>query len=159
MTEPGITIQVIERGALDAMAPILAAPFDPAFNEAWTAAQIESALLIPGTRVCALIDRGRSVAFILDRVVAAECEILLLGVCPGDRRKGYGRQLVNHVIHRCRNVGVQALFLEVRENNSALLFYQGLGLERLGRRVGYYKDVHGQLHDAITMRANIRVDT
>jgi ribosomal-protein-alanine N-acetyltransferase len=70
-----------------------------------------------------------------------EAELLRLAVAPGERRRGVARALVTGGIERLRPAGIETCFLEVRTNNDgAIAFYQALGFERVGRRLGYYRD-------------------
>lgn len=74
--------------------------------------------------------------------------IVTIDVAPGFRRRGVGRQLMEHIEGRMRHLGARWLRLEVAVDNSAgLSFYAGLGFVRIGQIRGYY---HGTL-DAVVM--------
>lgn len=83
-------------------------------------------------------------------------QVMTLGVAPGAQRRGTGRLLLDRLVRRARELGAQALLLEVRvDNAAALALYAGAGFEVLGRRPRYYQpeDV-----DAFTMRLALTVD-
>lgn len=68
-------------------------------------------------------------------------DVLTVGVDPARRRQGIGLVLMRELIREAARMGVQSLFLEVRESNgSARGLYEKLGFQLLGKRPGYYKD-------------------
>lgn len=146
-------IEVIEGSGHDvaAIMPVMDSAFDPAFGEAWTAAQCLSTLSMPGSLLlCARSDHA-TLGFALSRGVTDEEELLLIAVSPAARRNGVGRILVENLISNARHSGRALLFLEVRDGNPALSFYQEMGFRPLGRRPSYYKGQDGSRHDSITM--------
>jgi [ribosomal protein S18]-alanine N-acetyltransferase len=65
----------------------------------------------------------------------------LLNVCIRRESQGfgYGRELVVHMLERCRNFGASVLFLEVRPSNHvAGNLYETLGFNEIGIRRNYY---------------------
>jgi len=83
--------------------------------------------------VCA----GAIVAFLVSRKVAEdEFELLNMAVAPNERRQGFGKSLLEHVLRL--NSGVW--YLEVRASNEAAArLYEGIGFHRSGRRREYYQ--------------------
>ncbi len=58
-----------------------------------------------------------------------------------EKRKGYGKYLINFLIDRLKEKGVKKLFLEVRESNRpAKSLYTSLGFNEINVRKNYYKD-------------------
>lgn len=81
------------------------------------------------------------VGFILGRTIGNEAEILNLAIEPGWRRAGAGTALVSALRKQYDAGEIVRVFLEVRESNrGAIVFYEGLGFQRVGKRVGYYRD-------------------
>lgn len=71
--------------------------------------------------------------------VAQQAELGDLAVDPGWRRRGIGAALLTHVMNQAAQLGVQELFLEVRESNTgARSLYDRFGFRVVGRRTGYY---------------------
>ena len=89
---------------------------------------------------------GVVAAFLVARNVAEdEFELLNMAVAPSQRRRGYGRALLQEVLERFRGVW----FLEVRASNEAAqALYEGLGFHQCGRRREYYRS---PVEDAIEL--------
>ena len=72
-------------------------------------------------------------------VVLDECHILNVAVHPDHRRKGIGRQLVEHMM--AVRDGIRDVYLEVRPTNrAAVQLYKRMGFDVIGLRKGYYQD-------------------
>jgi ribosomal-protein-alanine N-acetyltransferase len=84
---------------------------------------------------------GRVVGYILFWHVVDEVHLLDVAVAPGERRKGIGRALVEHMLgYVAENAAVKVL-LEVRAGNeAAIALYEKLGFAHLGVRARYYDD-------------------
>lgn len=140
----------------------LAAIHEECFRAPWTGDDL--AALLKNERTLGLvlykrprIGQRRPVAFILVRRAADEGEILTLAVDPAQRARGYGRRLVEEALRRLWQLGIEAVFLEVDEDNiPAVKLYQGLGFAVVGRRKGYYRDTEGSHGDALVMRVQLR---
>lgn len=79
-------------------------------------------------------------------------EVHLLNVCvrPDCRRKGIARNLLQRAVQRAKQMGKKQLWLEVRASNtSAIALYQGLGMQQVGRRPGYYQRPGANAEDAL----------
>lgn len=134
-----------------AIMPVMEGAFDPAFGEAWTAAQCLSSLALPGSQLLIARNSAGVQGFTLSRWVADEEELLLIGVARSARRQNIGRQLVQAVIGKARHGQRASIFLEVRDGNPAYAFYRQIGFEPFGRRPNYYRGKDGSRHDSITM--------
>lgn len=147
------TIALSEGSAFDitAVMEVMTTAFDPCFGEAWTAQQCLGILDMPGVWLT-LARIGESVAgFALGRVIVDEAELLLIGVAPAYRRRGIGRALLDSAMAAARARGAAKLHLEVREGNDAVLLYQGVDFEQVGRRRDYYRGADGTLFDALSL--------
>ena len=129
---------------------VMVQAFEPQFGEAWTAAQTRGMMQMPGTHL--LIGRlgDEPVAFALVRQVLDEAELMLLGVSPDYRRKGYGHALLQRTIDFITSTGCTHYFLEVRDGNPARYLYASAGFTQYNRRPGYYRGTDGTLFDAIS---------
>lgn len=69
---------------------------------------------------------------------------------------GYGKQILNFVLARCREKNMRDLFLEVRASNSvAQHLYRGMGFQKIDRRYNYYESVQGREHaDVFALELN-----
>ena len=86
-------------------------------------------------------DEGGVKGFCLAAAVAGEVELQLLAVQENFRRKGIAHCLVSELMHWARGMSAENIFLEVRESNlGAITFYQQLGFQSNGKRLGYFKN-------------------
>lgn len=82
-------------------------------------------------------------------MAADEGDITNVSVKKELQSQGIGTMLIQELASRTKEMGVEKIFLEVRESNAvALALYEKQGFERMGVRKNYYKD---PVEDAITM--------
>jgi ribosomal-protein-alanine N-acetyltransferase len=136
---------------LDAVMHVMADSFDPAYGEAWTAAQCAGLLPMPGVWLDLARDRGGVIGFSLSRIVANEAELLLLAVRTAAQRRGVGKLLVERFIDEAKTRGAERLHLEVRDGNHAVKLYEEYGFSLVGRRRNYYSGPDMRCFDALTM--------
>lgn len=83
-------------------------------------------------------------------------QLLLIAVEPDMQGKGLGKLLLEQGEQHARQLGLETVFLEVRESNhSAQGFYQRCGYELVGRRKNYYLTASGQREDALLMQKKV----
>lgn len=88
-------------------------------------------------------------------MAVGEGHILNCCVAPTWQGRGFGLQLMEHLIATARDHKTEFLFLEVRPSNRAALgLYQRLGFETIGLRRGYYPADQGH-EDAVVMRLDL----
>jgi [ribosomal protein S18]-alanine N-acetyltransferase len=150
-------IEVIEGDAHDiaSIMPVMKSAFNPAFGEAWTAAQCMALLSIPESRLLIARKNETVVGFAISRWVLDEEELMMIGVDRQFQRLGVASQLLDKVIQCARNSSRKQIFLEVRVNNQAISFYEASGFHSIGRRKEYYRSDNGTKIDATTMRFSI----
>lgn len=79
--------------------------------------------------------------FLVARYVPSEWELENIVVAPAIRRMGIGRQLIDTLLVQARQTNSIAVFLEVRESNTAARsLYKKLGFMETGRRKAYYSN-------------------
>ena len=135
--------------------PVMATAFDPMFREAWTQSQVESALLIPGTKLFVATRNDCPVGFALVRSLFEECELLLIAVLPAMREQRIGSALIQYTLAVAKVSSVLKLFLEVRITNGAISFYHRHGFKVIGERPNYYRNKCGEPLNALTMTVDI----
>ena len=116
------------------------------FSDPWSFEAISAALALPHLRFLVAEDAGRGgggasalVGYVVALVMADEGEIADVAVAPDARRRGIGRLLLERMTAEVVEAGARALYLEVRESNTAArALYQSLGFAQVGRRRGYY---------------------
>jgi [ribosomal protein S18]-alanine N-acetyltransferase len=140
---------------LAAVMIIMSEAFDPKFGEAWTAAQCESMLMLPGSALLIAYVDEHPAAFALMRSFAGEAELLLIATRPCYQRHHIGRSLINFLLADCLAAEITLIHLEVRADNMALSFYKRTGFEQVGIRKNYYRGALGRQTDAITLNMRI----
>ncbi len=84
--------------------------------------------------------------------VLGEGHILNCCVAPDWQGRGFGHQLMEHLLDIARGYVTECLYLEVRPSNTpAVKLYQHLGFEGIALRRGYYPADNGR-EDALIMR-------
>jgi ribosomal-protein-alanine acetyltransferase len=103
------------------------------------------------TRMALVIeDQQSTYGFLIARGVEREWEIENIAICASLRRRGLATRLLNEFIQTIRLQNAKAVFLEVRESNTAARrLYEKCGFEPTGRRHHYYRDPE---EDAILFR-------
>lgn len=145
---PSIRISEANMTALGSVMEIMRAAFDPAYGEAWNAAQCAAILDGPGVWLLLAEYGGAPAGFALTRAIAGEAELLLIAVHPEARSNGVGAALLGAVLTDCRKRLVERVFLEVRACNPAISLYAGFGFSKVGERPNYYRGADGTLYDA-----------
>ncbi|MFT4269616.1 MAG: ribosomal protein S18-alanine N-acetyltransferase [Pantoea sp.] len=94
---------------------------------------------------------GRLVGFAITQVVLDEASLFNIAVDPDFQRRGYARQLLQHLIAELEKREVMTLWLEVRASNlAAIALYEQLEFHQVSRRPNYYPTASGR-EDAIIM--------
>lgn len=127
------------------------------FPQGWDATSFPRFLADPACITLVAGRIGDLAGFILARSAADEADIVTLAVAPHARCKGVGRLLVEALADALRGRGVQALFLEVgEENHAAVSLYSRAGFREAGRRAGYYAaQGRAPSRDALLLRLDL----
>ncbi|EHD23123.1 MULTISPECIES: ribosomal protein S18-alanine N-acetyltransferase [Brenneria] len=98
-----------------------------------------------------LSHNGQMAAYAITQVVLDEATLFNLAVHPDHQRRGFGRQLLEHVINELEQRGIVTLWLEARASNQpALALYESLGFNEVSLRRDYYPTAAGR-EDAVIM--------
>jgi ribosomal-protein-alanine N-acetyltransferase len=82
---------------------------------------------------------GEMLGFLVARHLAPEWELENIVVAPTARRIGLGMRLIQALLVKARETNSEAVFLEVRESNTAArALYEKTGFALTGRRKAYY---------------------
>jgi ribosomal-protein-alanine N-acetyltransferase len=133
------------------------------FSDPWTFETFSAALALRHLRFLVAEEAGgagergggepRLVGYVVALVMADEGEIADVAVAPEARRRGIARVLLERVAADAVEAGVRALYLEVRESNSAArALYRSLGFAQVGVRRGYYQRPS---EDALLLRRDL----
>ncbi len=89
------------------------------------------------------------VSYYLVQTAKFEQELHTFAVKPELRRRGIGRQMMEHMLEKARGRGVEYIYLQVRPSNQeAKELYNSLGFAEIGMRRNYY---HNNFEDALVM--------
>jgi ribosomal-protein-alanine N-acetyltransferase len=102
-------------------------------------------------------DAGQIVSYGIVAMGAGEAHILNLCVAGHMRGRGIGRRMLQLLLERSQQAGMQDVFLEVRPSNPhAIALYQSLGFNEVGRRRAYYQAEVGR-EDALVLKLSMPV--
>ena len=123
------------------------------FGDPWSARAIREAMQSETSQAYVADESGKLLGFVLGRTSGPEAEILDLAVLPNMRRRGIARALLRAVRDAVTRVGVEEIFLEVRESNrAAISLYEGEGFRAVGMRHRYYRN---PLENALVLRVAV----
>jgi len=94
-----------------------------------------------GHTCVSVCERGGEIVGVLQwRNLGNEAEILDLAIRLAQRRQGIASFLLREFLQALRGLGIQRIFLEVRESNApAFSLYRSFGFAISGRRENYYR--------------------
>jgi len=137
--------------------PAIASLHAMCFEDAWHTEFLGRILSARGAFGLFSCPSGKALGFILCRSSGQDGEILSLAVAPGLRRKGLGGVLLEAAMTYAAEQTIEALFLEVAEDNlAARHLYQKFGYAIVGRRSKYYRRRYGPSVDALTLRCKLK---
>ena len=126
------------------------------FRRGWSDGEFERLLLERNTIAHRAVVGGRLAGFILSRLTAGEAEILSVAVASARRGRGLARRLLDLHLRRLAGLGIQAVFLEVDEDNQpARRLYRRAGFREVGRRAGYYPQSAANAAAALVLRRDL----
>jgi ribosomal-protein-alanine N-acetyltransferase len=106
----------------------------------WTPARVQHFISGPESSVVVARRDRQIAAFAIMHFGDEVAHLNLLAVAPEHRRQGLGRQLMGWLTTTAIEAGVFRINLELRvRNESARIFYEGLGFDQMGVVQGYYQ--------------------
>ena len=141
------------RKALPEDLPMIAEIEKLSFHTPWSFESIESFYYRKTSDIYVWRDRNRISGYIIAEHVLDQAELHRIAMVPFIRKMGIGTLLFREFRRRYQEIGVETIYLEVRESNEAAYqFYLKNGFEEYGRRAKYYKD---PIEDAVLMFKDI----
>ena len=98
-----------------------------------------------------LIENNQIIGFAICQTVSDEATLFNIAIVPSHQGNGLGKLLLNELIARLKEKGVQTLWLEVRESNSARFLYEKIGFNEVDIRKNYYPKPSGGRENAVVM--------
>lgn len=91
--------------------------------------------------------------FCIQMIAPDVAHLLVIAVARDAQRRGYGKQMLEHLTRLARGAGTEGIVLEVRpSNHGALAFYAEEGFVQIGVRRDYYPAARGQREDALILK-------
>jgi len=109
-----------------------------AYTFPWTQKIFHDCLKV-GYEACVAEKQGKLIGYGIISIAAREAHILNLCVHPHWQKRGYGEQILRHLLDKAKLKQVDTIFLEVRiSNQTAIDLYQKIGFNQIGLRHHYY---------------------
>ncbi|MFW5487460.1 MAG: ribosomal protein S18-alanine N-acetyltransferase [Desulfovibrio sp.] len=123
------------------------------FTFPWTEEQLRVGVREQVVHVLGIWKNKRLIAYCSFYIAAEQADIVNIAVLPEFRRKGLGNNLLKGVLQYAARIGIERMFLEVRESNDAArTLYRSNGFTQVGLRAKYYPD-NGE--DALVMALDL----
>lgn len=98
-----------------------------------------------------LDEGGRPLGYYIAMQVLDEVTLMDIVVCEEQQGKGLGKMLLQHLVDHCNQHGIQQIWLEVRQSNTAAInLYDNAGFVLVEQRTDYYPSAKGK-EDALIM--------
>lgn len=98
-----------------------------------------------------LIENNQIIGFAICQTVLDEATLFNIAILPSYQGNGFGKLLLNELIIQLKEKGVQTLWLEVRESNTARFLYEKIGFNEVDIRKNYYPKPSGGRENAVVM--------
>lgn len=126
-----------------------------AFSNPWTLEMIQSSMASDFDHVEVMGKDGIFQGYIIYSVVCDSADLLRVAAKSEYRRQGIGTSLMEMMIKDCEKLGVQNIFLEVRQSNApAIGMYGKFGFQEISRRKRYYTS---PVEDGIVMQKEMSI--
>ncbi|MEA2039153.1 MAG: ribosomal protein S18-alanine N-acetyltransferase [Thermodesulfobacteriota bacterium] len=124
------------------------------FSSPWSLSSFIEEINRPVSHLWALTIDEKLSGYICFWMFADDIHLMNIAVHPERRGKGYGHYLLTRMIETGASMGIETVWLEVRPSNPmAIMLYEKIGFEKIGRRSKYYRDTK---EDAVVMRLSLR---
>lgn len=129
------------RRSLPKDAPEIARAESMIFTDPWSERDITALISTEGSMCYTALSGDEVIAYLIGRQISPEGEIYRIATLPSHRRRGIAYRLLDYAVKCERGNGLESLFLEVREQNSAArALYSAYGFKQIGKRKNYYKN-------------------
>ena len=120
---------------------------------AWSEQMLEDSFCLDTFYSLLIEEKGEIFAYLGATVTKWEGEILLVATAPSFRRRGYANKLITCFLNYAHIVGLEKVFLEVRESNfKAISLYEKMGFKQYNRRKGYYENTEDAINMVYTVK-------
>lgn len=110
------------------------------FSQPWSKQSLKESLEQPSYRFLVAEKEGQVIGYMGVMIVLDEADVTNVAVTSSYRHQGIGKALVSHMLNVCKQQGVTAMTLEVRESNkTAIRLYEKMGFASVGKRKNFYE--------------------
>ena len=135
------------RAARASDSSIIASMESEYFSDSWSERDVLSYICSEASMCYVAVREGEICGYMLGRKILPEGEIYRVAVKADMRERGIGYRLLSGALESELLLGVETVFLEVREGNlAARRLYLAAGFEEISVRKNYYKNHHQQEH-------------
>ncbi|MCK4742396.1 MAG: ribosomal protein S18-alanine N-acetyltransferase [Sulfuriflexus sp.] len=146
LQQPKVTVRPMRDVDVDA---VLKIELDM-YEFPWTEGILKDCLRV-GYCCWVLCEDGGIVAYAVLSIAAGESHLLNVCVSAQCQRRGYGKQLVEHMLDLAKRHDAQVCLLEVRPSNTAAVtLYEKMNFVEVGTRPAYYPAKKGR-EDALIL--------
>ena len=111
------------------------------FSDPWAKKDIFSYICSEDGMSFVATDGGEVIAYVIGKIIPPEGEIYRIAVREARRGRGIGYRLLSYALKTERGRGLESVFLEVREKNTAAIaLYSSFGFKEIALRKNYYKN-------------------
>lgn len=123
------------------------------FSTPWSKKNFEETLAYTSYKFLVAKSGEEVVGYIGLLMTGTEADITNVAVASSEQKKGIGSKLVSAVLEEAKALGVDTIFLEVRESNEkAMKLYKKFNFLPISVRKNYYQN---PLEDAIIMSVDL----
>ncbi|WAJ69338.1 ribosomal protein S18-alanine N-acetyltransferase [Catenovulum adriaticum] len=102
-----------------------------------------------------LANSDQLLGYVFSDHVAGEVSIMNICISPQYQRKGFAKQLLNHLVSHSQAINAETLWLEVRESNiAARALYNELDFNEIAVRKNYYPVISANQKKPINNKEN-----
>ena len=124
------------------------------YNFPWTRGIFNDCLKV-GYFCMVLQQQGKIIAFSIMSVAADESHLLTIVVAKDKQGQGFGKKMLDEMIHLATKNDANTMYLEVRiSNKAAIQLYHQRGFNELGVRSNYYPAEQGR-EDALILALDL----
>lgn len=137
-------------------AELLTRIHEECFPRYWNRDSFTNFFTVKNTFAVLVENAGELAGMMVYRVVEEQADIITLATRPAFQRQGIAHKLLADALTHCKELGAEAMFLEVEEgNHAAIALYERAGFAHQGRRKLYYQQLNGTYTDALVMRKKL----
>lgn len=123
------------------------------FTDSWTAGAFNTCFINPFYNISVATLDDEVIGYGIMKCIYEDGELIRIAIDKSLRGQGIGSAFLHKLIQSAKGIGVEKVFLDVRESNKdAISMYEKLGFERYEVSKGFYRE---PVEDSIKFRKDI----